>query len=127
MDYRDLEVWQLARSLSIDVHRMTLLELPRFELHEQGSQIRRSSKSIRANIVEGYGKRRYKMEFLRHLTYALGSARETEDHLSTLWETDSLKNEALYHDLTERLHTLIAKLVTFTRGVDAKHQTPPSP
>lgn len=127
MDYRDLEVWQLARSLSIDVHRMTLSELPRFELHEQGSQIRRSAKSIRANIVEGYGKRRYKLEFVRHLTYALGSARETEDHLATLWETGSLNNEALYHDLTARLHTLIAKLVAFTRGVDTKHQPPPSP
>ncbi len=89
--------------------------------------MRRSAKSIRANIVEGYGKRRYKMEFVRHLTYALGSARETEDHLATLWETGSLKNEALYHDLTARLHTLIAKLVAFTRGVDTKHQPPPSP
>jgi len=123
MDYKDLEVWQLARDLSIDIHRMTLSELPRFEMYEEGSQIRRSSKSIRANIVEGYGKRRYKMEFVRHLTYALGSARETEDHLNTLWETNSLTNESLYQDLRSRINTTIAKLVVFTRSVEQNHES----
>lgn len=123
MDYKDLEVWQLARDLSIDIHRMTLHELPKFEMYEEGSQIRRSSKSIRANIVEGYGKRRYKMEFVRHLTYALGSARETEDHLNTLWETGSLSNEPLYKDLCARINTTIAKLVVFTRGVEQNHES----
>ncbi|MFO1483917.1 MAG: four helix bundle protein [Verrucomicrobiaceae bacterium] len=123
MDYKDLEVWQLARDLSIDIHRMTLHEVPKFEMYEEGSQIRRSSKSIRANIVEGYGKRRYKMEFVRHLTYALGSARETEDHLNTLWETGSLTNEPLYKDLCARINTTIAKLVVFTRGVEQNHES----
>ena len=55
MSYRDLEVWNLARKASISVHRMTVQELPKFETYEEGSQIRRSVKSIRANIVEGYG------------------------------------------------------------------------
>ena len=123
MDYKDLEVWQLARTLSIDVHRMTLTELPKFEMYEEGSQIRRSVKSIRANIVEGYGKRRYKMEFVRHRTYSLGSARETEDHLNTLWETGSLTNQDLYQNLAGRINTVIAKLVVFTRGVEENHQS----
>lgn len=123
MDYKDLEVWQLARDLSIDIHRLTLAELPKFEMYEEGSQIRRSSKSIRANIVEGYGKRRYKMEFVRHLTYALGSARETEDHLNTLWETGSLTNADLYQGLASRINTTIAKLVVFTRGVEQNHES----
>jgi len=123
MDYKDLDVWQLARELTIDVHRMTLAELPKFEMYEEGSQIRRSAKYVRANIVEGYGKRRYKMEFVRHLTYSLGSARETGDHLNTLWETGSLINEPMYQDLLARTDTLIAKLVVFTRGVEANHQS----
>lgn len=105
MDYKDLEVWQLARALTVDVHRMTLEDLPKFEMYEEGAQIRRSVKSIRSNIVEGYGKRRYKMEFVRHLTYSLGSARETQDHLHTLWETGSLTNEPLYQDLCARINT----------------------
>ena len=95
--YQRLEVWRLARDLSVDIHRMTLEQLPRFELHEVGSQVRRSAKSIRANIVEGYGKRRYKLEFLRHLTYALGSAQETLEHLDTLHETGALTSQENKH------------------------------
>jgi len=121
--YQRLEVWQLARDLSVDIHRMTLEQLPRFEMHEVGSQVRRSAKSIRANIVEGYGKRRYKLEFLRHLTYALGSAQETLDHLDTLHETGSLSSEELHAELTSLTRLLIAKLTTFTRGVELHHRS----
>ena len=53
MSYKNLEVWQLARELSIRIHRMTLQDLPKFEMYEEGSQIRRFVKSIRSNIVEG--------------------------------------------------------------------------
>ena len=120
--YQRLEVWQLARDLSVEVHRMTLEELPRFEMHEVGSQVRRSAKSIRANIVEGYGKRRYKLEFLRHLTYALGSAQETLDHLYTLHETGSLTSQEIHAELTSRTRLLIAKLTTFMRGVELHHR-----
>jgi len=50
---------------------MTLEKLPRFELYEEGSQIRKSSKSIKSTIVEGYGRRRYQQEDIRFLTYAI--------------------------------------------------------
>lgn len=120
--YQRLEVWRLARDLSVDIHRMTLEQLPRFELHEVGSQVRRSAKSIRANIVEGYGKRRYKLEFLRHLTYALGSAQETLDHLDTLHETGSLTSQEIHAELTSRTRLLIAKLTVFMRGVELHHR-----
>ncbi len=65
MSYKKLEVWSLARELTIDIHEMTL-QLPKFEMYEVGSQIRRSSKSTRSNIVEGYGRRFYKADFIRH-------------------------------------------------------------
>jgi four helix bundle protein len=42
MSYKKLVIWQEARQLVIDIHKMTLTELPRFELYEEGSQIRRS-------------------------------------------------------------------------------------
>ena len=121
--YQRLEIWQLARDLSVQVHRMTLEELPRFEMHEVGSQVRRSTKSIRANIVEGYGKRRYKLEFLRHLTYALGSAQETLDHLDTLHETGSLTSQEIHAELTARTRLMIAKLTIFMRGVELYHRS----
>ena len=121
--YQRLEVWRLTRDLSVDIHRMTLEQLPRFELHEVGSQVRRSAKSIRANIVEGYGKRRYKLEFLRHLTYALGSAQETLEHLDTLHETGSLTSQEIHAELTARTRLMIAKLTTFMRGVELHHRS----
>lgn len=121
--YHRLEVWKLARDLSSEVHRMTLEDLPRFEMLESGSQIRRSVKSIRANIVEGYGKRRYKQEFLRHLTYALGSAHETLDHLDSLHETGSLASGQRHAELTDRTRLLIAKLRTFMNGVELHHRS----
>jgi len=91
MSYRNLEIWQLARNLVIDIHKMTLNELPKFEMYEEGSQIRRSIKSVKSTIVEGYGRRRYKQDYLRFITYALASNDETIDHLKPLLEMESLK------------------------------------
>jgi four helix bundle protein len=59
--YRDLEIYQSAYSLALEVHEITM-QLPKFEMYEQGSQVRRSSKSIKDNIVEGYGRKTYKQE-----------------------------------------------------------------
>jgi len=53
MNYKDLEVWKKARELVLGIHCMTVEDLPKFEMYETGSQIRRSMKSVRANIVEG--------------------------------------------------------------------------
>ena len=96
MSYEKLEIWQLARELVIDIHKMTLTKLPKFEMFEEGSQIRKSSKSVRSTIVEGYGRRRYKQEFIRFLTYAIASNDETVDHLETVYETKSPSDESLY-------------------------------
>ena len=100
MSYRDLEIWKLARQAAIGVHRMTVQELPKFEMYEEASQIRRSVKSIRSNIAEGYGRRRYKPEFIRFLVFAHASCDETIDHLEGLFESGSLTNEAI--DMVER-------------------------
>ncbi|MBW2610085.1 MAG: four helix bundle protein [Deltaproteobacteria bacterium] len=66
MSYKKLEIWQLARELVIDIHKMTMNSLPKFEMFEQGNQIRRSVKSVKSTIVEGYGRRRYKQDFIRN-------------------------------------------------------------
>ena len=70
MSYKKLEIWQLAKELVIDIHRMTIEALPKFEMFEEGSQIRKSIKSVKSTIVEGYGRREYKQEFIRFLSYA---------------------------------------------------------
>ena len=51
MSYKNLEVWQLARELVIEMHQMTLTKIPKFEMFEEGSQIRRSIKSVKSTIV----------------------------------------------------------------------------
>ena len=63
------------------------LTLPKFEQFEEGQQIRRSMKSVRSNIVEGYGRRFYKGDYIRFIIYALASNDETIDHLDMLFET----------------------------------------
>src|SRR5688572_22672802 len=118
MSYKSLEIWQLARELTIAVHRMSIEKLPKFELHEQGSQIRRSIKSVKSNIVEGYGRRRYKQDFIRFLTYAHASCDETIDHLETLQETGSLKDESLFKQLHDQLDRLGGKLNLFIQSVE---------
>ncbi|CAB5100373.1 hypothetical protein D3OALGA1CA_3284 [Olavius algarvensis associated proteobacterium Delta 3] len=121
MSYRNLEVWQLAEKMVIDVHRMTIEKLPKFEMFEGGSQIRRSSKSVKSAIVEGYGRRRYKQEFLKFLTYALGSNDETMDHLETLQKTGSLQDQKLFASLHDQIDLLGKKLNLFIRSVREQH------
>ena len=81
--YRDLEIYQTAYQLAIEVHKMTL-SLPHYEMYEQGSQVRRSTKSIKDNIVEGYERRRYKNEFIRFLVYAHASSDEAISQLTMI-------------------------------------------
>jgi len=122
MSYRDLEIWRLARQVAIAVHRMTLRNLPKFEMYEEASQIRRSAKSISANIVEGYGRRRYKQEFIRFLVFAHASRDETIDHFEILFETKSLTNEVVYRDLSTQLDLLGRKLNVFIDSVERSHR-----
>tara|TARA_B100000809_G_scaffold215776_1_gene221121 strand:- start:245 stop:589 length:345 start_codon:yes stop_codon:yes gene_type:complete len=113
----------LARDLAHEIHPMTLNELLRFELYEGGSQIRRSVKSVKSNIVEGYGRRRYKHDFIRFLTYRLSSCDETIDHLETLYATESLTDPDIYRRLHERTDNLGRKLTKFIQSVEAGHRT----
>ena len=77
--YEDLEVFQRAYRISLDVHR-TSLQLPKIEqFGGLADQMRRASKSICANIAEGFGKqRRSNAEFKRYLLMAIGSADEMQ-------------------------------------------------
>ena len=120
--YEDTEIYGIAKELARKVHRMTLVELPKFEMYEEGSQIRRSSKSIVANIVEGFGRRRYKNEFVQFLTYAVASCDETKAHLEMLHETESL-NRNIFEDLFTGYEELGAKLFNFREAVIKGHRT----
>ena len=81
--YKDLEIYKTAFDLSIKVHHLSL-KLPGFERYEQGSQIRRSSKSIKDQIAEGYGRRSYKADFIKFLIYAQASNDECTNQIETI-------------------------------------------
>jgi four helix bundle protein len=119
--YKKLRIWEQARELVIEIHRMTLSALPKFEMYEEGSQIRRSMKSVKSNIVEGYGRRRHKAEYVRFLDFSYASALETIDHLETLHETESLRDGDLFASLHERLTQLSKSIYLFTRSVETHH------
>ncbi|MEW6701925.1 MAG: four helix bundle protein [Bacteroidota bacterium] len=124
MSYKNLEIWKLARDVVNEIHQMSLDELPKFEMYEVGSQIRRSSKSVKSNIVEGYGRRYYKQEFIHHLIISLASNDETIDHLETLYETESLTKEMIYNSLHDKLELLGKKLNSFIKSVHEEHESP---
>ena len=121
MSYKKLHIWSMARDLVVDIHKMTLEKLPQFEMYEEGSQIRRSIKSVKSNIVEGYGRRRYKQEYIRFLVYSLASCDETLDHLDNLNITGSLKDNKLYDYLNNKLEVLGKKLNNFIKAVEKEH------
>ncbi|HEX9667211.1 MAG TPA: four helix bundle protein [Thermodesulfobacteriota bacterium] len=120
--FKDLDIYLLSKELSIKVHALTVDKLPGFEMYEEGSQIRRSSKSIVSNIVEGFGRRKYKNEFVQFLTYSIASCDETKVHLEILRETGSLKKE-LFENLFDRYEELGAKLFNFREAVIRGHRT----
>ena len=74
----DLAVFRRAYRLSLEVHRASL-EFPRIEQFALADQVRRASKSICANLAEGFGRQQQsKPEFRRFLMMALGSADEMQ-------------------------------------------------
>ncbi|MCC7362311.1 MAG: four helix bundle protein [Anaerolineales bacterium] len=78
--YRDLEVYQRSMTALVEAHKLAL-KFPDYERYSLCDQLRRSSKSIPANIAEGYGRRKSAREFKHYLTLALGSSNETIVHL----------------------------------------------
>ncbi len=113
--YKDLDIYKLAYRLAIDVHKMTMT-LPKYELYEQGSQVRRSSKSIKDNIAEGFGRRRYKDEFVRFMIFAHSSCDEAISQLTMINEI-YFENKDL-NSLLEEYEVLGAKINKFIQYIE---------
>lgn len=90
-NYKDLDIFKLAFDLFIKSHQFSM-KLPKYEIYELGSQLRRSADSVVTNIAEGYGRRRYKNDFIKFLIYSHASNDETIVHL--------LKIQTLYSELS---------------------------
>ena len=79
--FKDLEVYKEAYDLAVIINK-EVIKLPIFEKNDLGSQLRRCSKSVPANIAEGWAKRRFPKEFKHHLDSSIGSCNEMEVHIS---------------------------------------------
>ena len=121
--FRDLDIYKESKRLAIEIHKMSLA-LPKFELYEEGSQVRRSSKSISSMIVEGYGRRRYPADFVKFLVYAQSECDETLVHLTFLFETGSLPDSDRYRELFDRYDVLSKKINRFTTWVETSMRVP---
>jgi four helix bundle protein len=115
--FRDLEIYKESKQLAIEVHRMSL-SLPKFEMFEEGGQVRRSSKSVTALIVEGYGRRRYKADFIKYLVYSQAECDETITHLDFLSETKSLSDKEWYAKHRQEYEILSKKINKFIQWVE---------
>ncbi len=117
--YRDLDIYKLSFEYALEIHKISL-KLPKYELYEQGSQIRRSSKSVKNNIVEGYGRRKYKADFIKFLIYAQASLLEC---LSQLEMISKLYPEIETKELILKYDNLGAKLFKFIKYVENNWKT----
>lgn len=75
--FRDLEVYKFSRLLSKEIFDLTK-SFPKEEMYSMTDQVRRSSRSIGAQIAEAWGKRRYEKHFVSKLTDADGEQLETQ-------------------------------------------------
>jgi four helix bundle protein len=119
--HEDLDIYKISLVLFYEIHKASL-QLPKHELYELGSQIRRSADSVNSNIVEGYGRKRYKADFIKFLVYSHASCLETKAHL--------IKIKHLYIDLFPDVDRFIsdydilgAKIYNFIQYVEANWKT----
>ncbi|MDD3089683.1 MAG: four helix bundle protein [Candidatus Omnitrophica bacterium] len=120
--YRDLDIFNKAYRLAVEIHELSL-DLPRHETYEEGSQIRRSSKSVASNIVEGFGRKRYKQEFVKFLIYSHASCDETLVHLSFLFDCGSFMDKSKFNYLREEYISLSKMINGFLTAVEEGHRT----
>ena len=112
--YKDLDIYNLSFEYAIEIHKITL-KLPNYELYEVGSQLRWSSKSIVNNIVEGYGRRKYKADFIKFLIYSQASLLESTNQLEMIKVLHNIEDIEL---MIENYNKLGAKIFSFISYVE---------
>ena len=115
----DLEVFRRAYRLSLEVHRASL-EFPRIEQLALADQIRRASKSICANIAEGFGKQRQsRTEFHRFVMMAIGSADEMQ-----VWTLYARDLGYVDSDVAERWQSEYREIARMLQGLSRRSSDP---
>lgn len=106
--YRDLEVYKTARQLSKEIFEISKT-FPKGETYSLTDQVRRSSRSVGAQIAEAWGKRKYERHFISKLTDADGEQMETQHWVETAMDCIYISDERAKH-LIER-YNLVEKML----------------
>ena len=116
--YRDLEVYKFSRQLSGEIFEITK-KFPKEEMYSLTDQIRRSSRSIGAQIAEAWAKRRYEKHFISKLTDADGEQQETRHWIETAMDCSYISKETAtklfdkYESVGKMLNSMITKSSSF--------------
>src|SRR6185436_2646838 len=109
--FKDLEVYNLSYQVAMDIFH-TAKKFPKEELYSLTSQIIRASRSISANIVEGWSKRRYENKFKVHLIDALGSCGETQNWINFTKDCGYISQEEFlkFDDQLDHIGRMLTRL-----------------
>ena len=114
--HRDLKVWQKAMDVAMAVFECTKT-FPSEEKFSIVSQIRRSSRSVAANLSEAWRKRRYPASFVSKLSDAEGEAAETQTHLELCRRCRYL-SDAQAAEMDQAYEEVLAMIVSMINHLD---------
>lgn len=110
--HRELEVWKEAMDLAMEVFALSK-SFPADERFSLTDQIRRSSRSVAANLSEAWRKRRYEAAFVSKLNDSEGEAAETQTHLEIAQRCGYLTTDQ-FQSIDASYETLLARIVTMS-------------
>ena len=119
-NYRELQVWTKAHSLTLELYRLSRL-FPKEELYGIVAQLRRAASSIGANLAEGCG-RQTQPEFARFVRVAMGSASELDYHL-VLARDLGLLNHDSYTQMSKQLTDVRKMLASLLKAIELEINT----
>jgi four helix bundle protein len=108
-DHRDLDVYKIAFTASMQIFKLSL-KFPPEERYSLTDQMRRSSRSVCANLAEAWRKRRYEGAFVLKLNDSESEAAETQTWLDYAVECQYM-DQAIARELFETYNNVIGKLV----------------
>jgi four helix bundle protein len=119
--FRSLEVYKLSRHLSKEIFEISK-KFPREEMFSLTDQIRRSSRSVGAQIAEAWAKRKYEKHFVSKLTDADGEQLETQHWIEVATDCCYLTSETAenvlqqYASIGKMLNSMTAKASSFCKS-----------
>ena len=107
--FEDLEAWKEGRNFKKTISAL-IKTFPKSEQYELSNQLRRASRSVTANIAEGYGRYHYQenIQFCRH---SRGSLEECKDHLYTAFDEEYIDQQKL-----DELFVIHKKCISLLNG-----------